>query len=159
MSCNDVQNISILRTTRHYDWPGGKDGWDSVNDWNVVSYNIISNLSLSYPLYLSYPRATLCWTGAPILSQARGNIHTTRTTQIWSHLPWVTISLNSFNLDTLIHRYPRCLDDQRGGQACLLQSERVGPPPLGGAGGHGLQPNPRWVVRVYNSLLTRWGTE
>jgi hypothetical protein len=21
----------------HYDWPGGKDGWDSVNDWNVVS--------------------------------------------------------------------------------------------------------------------------
>jgi len=19
----------------HYDWPGGKDGWDSVNDWNV----------------------------------------------------------------------------------------------------------------------------
>ena len=37
--------------TRHYDWPGGKDGWDSVNDWNVVSYNIISNLSLSNPLY------------------------------------------------------------------------------------------------------------
>ena len=28
------------------------------------------------------------------------NTRTTQTTQIWSHQPWVTILLNSFNLDT-----------------------------------------------------------
>ena len=68
-----------------------------MNDWNVVCNNIISQIHYTTQ---SYPRETLCWTGAPILSRTRANTRTTQTTQIWSLLPWVTILLNSFNLDT-----------------------------------------------------------
>ena len=43
-----------------------------------------------------------------------------------------TNDVRTFSLQTNF-RHPGCLDDQCGGEAGLLQLERVGSPPLGGA--------------------------
>ena len=130
-----------------------------MNDWNVVSNNIISNLFLSNPLYyivLPQGDTMLDWGPDPEPGQGEHPYDPNNPDLV---APAMGNDFTEPGYHDKTHRHPRCLDDQRGGQARLLQSERVGPPPLGGAGRHGLQPNPRWVVRVHNSLLARWGTE
>ena len=60
--------------SRHYDWPGGKNGWDSVNDWNVVGGPV------PVPEQHLLPRGTCTWTGAPTPRMARGSMDMIPTT-------------------------------------------------------------------------------
>ena len=92
----------------HYDWPGGKNGWDSVNDWNVGD-------------------TLLDWGPEPEEGQGEHG-YDPNNPELMAPVRFVDRNHNS---NVLGDGYSSCLDNRRPPQAGLLLPQCVGASPLG----------------------------